>query len=437
MSFIYGYLSNFLENAKFGKWQLLLLPFLFCVVGAYIEISTLNGATIPFKSLAVKNILVPIAFFIIGFALPIYIWRRYAIRFPYGVHVLWNKDGFSFAFMLLVFAVLLQIFAVWGNSAFNKVYVTELGGFYTEGQLSALGGFKNEIVMLKRQVTIFGITFQVGEIVKVFFMIFIAKLLTDMKSKNQIRWCKQFFIQPLLAFLPIFVMTASMPNYSMAMIFTLLLFFMIFVQEMDLKLRIPLILVLLFPIIIAFSISKLEADNPLVQTHGVNRIWAFFNEDGAGNEQQNEALQAMADGGIIGKGLDKGTIKLRLFGARNDFAFAILGEELGLWLMLPVTIAMIGFLFACFWVAASIKTGGPIPKNREEMTALLAQNIAWGIAIIFSLNIFLHIGVNLKFLPNTGQPLSFVSSGGANLAMNFFLMGMLVQISSLNKEDNK
>jgi cell division protein FtsW (lipid II flippase) len=145
----------------------------------------------------------------------------------------------------------------------------------------------------------------------------------------------------------------------------------------------------------------------------------------------------MADGGIIGKGLDKGTIKLRLFGARNDFAFAILGEELGLWLMLPVTIAMMGFLFACFWVAAGVKTGNPIPKTREDKAALLAQNIAWGIAIIFSLNVFLHIGVNLKFLPNTGQPLSFVSSGGANLAMNFFLMGMLVQISSFNREDMK
>jgi cell division protein FtsW (lipid II flippase) len=90
-----------------------------------------------------------------------------------------------------------------------------------------------------------------------------------------------------------------------------------------------------------------------------------------------------------------------------------------------------------FWIAAGVKTAKPIPRTREEKAALLAQNIAWGIAIIFSLNVFLHIGVNLKFLPNTGQPLSFVSSGGANLAMNFFLMGMLVQISSFNREELK
>jgi rod shape determining protein RodA len=96
-----------------------------------------------------------------------------------------------------------------------------------------------------------------------------------------------------------------------------------------------------------------------------------------------------------------------------------------------------GFLFACFWVAAGVKTSEEIPRSREEKDTLLAQNIAWGIAIIFALNIFLHIGVNLKLLPNTGQPLSFVSSGGANLAANFFLMGMLLQISSLRREEWK
>jgi cell division protein FtsW (lipid II flippase) len=194
---------------------------------------------------------------------------------------------------------------------------------------------------------------------------------------------------------------------------------------MDLKSRLPLLALVALLVLAVFFISNLDKDNPLVKIHGINRVWAYFHEGGTGNEQQNEALQAMADGGIIGKGLDKGTIKLRLFGARNDFAYSILGEELGMWLLLPITIAMFGFLFSCFWIAAGIKT-----NNKD---ALLAQNIAWGVAIIFSLNILFHIGVNLRLLPNTGQPLSFVSSGGANLTMNFFLMGMLVQISSLNK----
>jgi len=428
MNFLYDYFHSLLERMKYGKWELLLLPVLFSIVGIYIEISTFNGTSIPYESIAVKNVLIPLVFFAIGFFVSVSLWRRYIWRFSVGESILWNRDGFSFAFMLFVLAVILQISAIWVDSSWDKVYVSALSGYYTEAQLKAIGGFKNEIVMLKRQLTIAGVTFQVGEIVKVFFMIFVAKLLTDMKVRGQMKLCGKFFILPLLAIFPVGILAFCMPNYSMAMIFVFILFFMILIQDMDLKSRLPLLALVGILVFAVFSISELDRSNPLVKIHGINRVWAYFHEGGTGNEQQNEALQAMADGGIIGKGLDKGTIKLRLFGARNDFAYSILGEELGMWLLLPITIAMAGFLFSCFWIAARIKA-----NNRDTM---LAQNIAWGVAIIFSLNILFHIGVNLRLLPNTGQPLSFVSSGGANLTMNFFLMGMLVQISSLNNGES-
>jgi rod shape determining protein RodA len=294
----------------------------------------------------------------------------------------------------------------------------------------------NGITQLRRQLSVFSAPFQVGEVVKIFLMIFAAKLMMDMKIKGQTKLCKEFFGFPILAVLPIGLFTFLIPNYSMMIIYTLIVFFMLFLQEMDLKPRILLIVALAIPVVMMLFISNLDENSYIAKTHGVNRIWAFFHENGAGNEQQNEALQALADGGITGKGLDKGTIKLRLFGVRNDFAYSMLGEELGMWLMLPITIAMSGFLFTCFWIAAGIKTKSDLGKNysTKDKDALLAQNIAWGIAIIFTLNIFFHIGVNLRLLPNTGQPLSFVSSGGANLVMNFFLIGMLVQISSYGRD---
>jgi cell division protein FtsW (lipid II flippase) len=425
MNFLYDYFHSLLERIKYGKWQLLLLPVLFSIIGIYIEISTLNGTSIPFENIAIKNALIPLTFFAIGFFVSVSLWRRYIWRFSANGSILWNKDGFSFAFVLFVLAVALQISAIWVDSGWDKVYVSALGGYYTEAELKAIGGYKNEIVMLKRQLTIAGVSFQVGEIVKVFFMIFVARLLADMKARGKMKLCGEFFILPMLAILPVGILAFCMPNYSMAMIFVFILFFMILIQEMNLKSRLPLLVLVAIPVLAIFFISGLDKDNSLVKIHGINRVWAYFQEGGIGNEQQNEALQAMADGGIIGKGLDKGTIKLRLFGARNDFAYSILGEELGMWLLLPITIAMFGFLFSCFWIAARIKI-----NNKD---AMLAQNIAWGVAIIFALNILFHIGVNLRLLPNTGQPLSFVSSGGANLTMNFFLMGMLVQISSFNK----
>jgi len=426
MTFVYYYFQNLSERIRFGKWQLMLLPVLFSVIGIYIGISTLGRDSIPFKSFAIENMLMPLIFFAVGFLLPVSVWRRYAIRFSYGQKLLWNKDGFSYSFFLLLFAIFLLLFAIWGDKSWDKIPVSGKG-YLTEAQLLATDNSvkDNGITQLRRQLSVFSRPFQVGEFVKIFLMIFVAKLITDMRINRQMRLCGKFFGFPLLAFLPIGFFTFLMPNYSMMLIYMIMIFFMLFLQEMDIKPRIVLIAALVIPAVMMYSIAKLDKNSSIVNIHGVNRIWNFFNEEGVGNKQQNEALQALTAGRIIGKGLDEGTIKLRLFGARNDFAYSVLGEELGIWLMLPITVAMAGFLFACFWVAANIN-----PTDRDTM---LAQNVAWGIAIIFTLNILFHIGVNLRLLPNTGQPLSFISSGGANLVANFFLMGMLVQISSLNR----
>ena len=424
MTFLLDYYHNLTDRVRFGKWQLLLLPVLFSIVGIYVGISTLEKDSIPFKNFAVENMLVPLVFFAVGFLFPVSLWRRYAIRFSYGQKFLWNKDGFSFAFLLLVFAIVLQCLAIWGDKSWDRIPVNNekfnLRGFYTEAQLTGMDN--NGITQLRRQLSVFSRPFQVGEFVKIFLMIFVAKLVTDMKIRKQMRLCREFFGFPFLAFLSVGFFTFLMPNYSMMLIYMFVIFFMFFVQEMDIKPRILMIAALVIPAVMMSSIANLDRDSYIAKTHGINRIWNFFHEEGTGNEQQREALQALSDGGITGKGLDKGTIKLRLFGARNDFAYSILGEELGIWLLLPITLAMSGFLFACFWIAAGIR-----PKDRD---AIFAQNLAWGISIIFAMNVIFHIGVNLYLLPNTGQPLSFISSGGANLAANFFLIGMLVQISS-------
>ncbi|MDR3000393.1 MAG: FtsW/RodA/SpoVE family cell cycle protein [Fibromonadaceae bacterium] len=436
MNLVFDYFHNLSERIRFGKWQLLLLPVLFSIIGIYIGISTLEKGAIPFKSFAVENLLLPLIFFAAGFLLPVSIWRRYVIRFSNGQGILWNKEGLSMASFLIIFAVILQVSAIWGDRAWDKIPITnKVNGtreYYTEAQVLAMESGvlntskKNAITQLRRQLSIFSRPFQVGEFVKIFLMIFAAKILTDMRAKKQFKLGREFFLFPVLTILPVGFFTFLMPNYSMLAIYSLIVFFMLFLQEMDFKPRLLLIVILTIPMLMASYVSNLESDSEVLDRHGVNRVRAFFHENESGNDQQNEALQALANGKIIGRGLDKGTIKHRLYGARNDFAYSVLGEELGLWLMLPITVAMAGFLFACFWVAARIE---PVDKNE-----MLAQNIAWGIAIIFSLNVLLHIGVNLRLLPATGQPLSFVSAGGANLIMNFFLMGMLVQISSLIKE---
>ena len=221
MNFLYDYFHNLSEKTRFGKWQLIVLPVLFSIIGIYIGISTMDMGSIPFKNLAVENVLMPFAFFIAGFLLPVSLWRRYAVRFSAREHILWNRDGFSFAFFLLMFAMILQILAIWGDRSWDSipVYNEKLGlkGHYTEAQLRSINESSysdadaklvrsvknNGITQLKRQLSIFSRPFQVGEFVKIFFMVFVAKMLTDMKINRQMRLCREFFGFPILAILPV------------------------------------------------------------------------------------------------------------------------------------------------------------------------------------------------------------------------------------------
>jgi len=60
---------------------------------------------------------------------------------------------------------------------------------------------------------------------------------------------------------------------------------------------------------------------------------------------------------------------------------------------------------------------------------------AFGLVVILGLQALLIIGGNTKLLPLTGVTLPLVSYGGSSLVSNFFSMGVLLGISSMNAED--
>ena len=60
---------------------------------------------------------------------------------------------------------------------------------------------------------------------------------------------------------------------------------------------------------------------------------------------------------------------------------------------------------------------------------------AFGLVVMLGLQAILIIGGNTKLLPLTGVTLPLVSYGGSSLVSNFFSMGVLLGISSMNAED--
>jgi cell division protein FtsW len=134
--------------------------------------------------------------------------------------------------------------------------------------------------------------------------------------------------------------------------------------------------------------------------------------------QQFQSLVAVGSGQALGVGFGEGNQQrgwLPL--AYNDFIGSVIGEELGF-----VGIAGITLAFALYgWLGFRIAR-----KARSPFTAILAVGLTF--ATVFTA--FIHIGVVVGLLPNTGLTLPFISYGRSNLLLTLAMTGILVNVGS-------
>jgi cell division protein FtsW len=127
-----------------------------------------------------------------------------------------------------------------------------------------------------------------------------------------------------------------------------------------------------------------------------------------------QGLMALGVGGLLGTGL--GASKVFVPNAFNDFIFAEVGQEFGLF----GSIAVIGLFLLLAYSGVRVALAAP-----DTFGALLAAGItAW-----LCLQAFLNIGVVVALLPITGITLPFISAGGSSLIISFAAVGILLSIS--------
>ncbi|MBQ2879644.1 MAG: putative lipid II flippase FtsW [Anaerotignum sp.] len=132
--------------------------------------------------------------------------------------------------------------------------------------------------------------------------------------------------------------------------------------------------------------------------------------------QTIQSLYAVASGGLFGLGLGQSRQKTFIPEAYNDIIFAIICEELGL-----VGAALVIVLFAVL-----IWRGIKIAMNAKDQFGML---VATGITSVIAFQSIINIGVVTNTIPNTGQPLPFVSYGGTSLLFLMGMVGVLLNIS--------
>jgi len=137
---------------------------------------------------------------------------------------------------------------------------------------------------------------------------------------------------------------------------------------------------------------------------------------GAGYNAYQSTI-AVGSGELVGKGVGYGTqSKLQFLPEfQTDFIFAAYAEEWGF--------AGVVLLFGLFAIVI-IRILVIAAHGRDNFDTLLAA----GVAIYFSGQFIVHVGMDMGLLPITGTTLPFMSYGGSHLLTEYLALGILMSL---------
>jgi len=154
--------------------------------------------------------------------------------------------------------------------------------------------------------------------------------------------------------------------------------------------------------------------------HVHERVLRFIDPESSGGMvdtfQVDTALQSILSGSWFGRGPGEGVYKRILPDAHTDFVFAVTGEEFGIVACLAL-IAFFGFIvMRGLWQAS---------RNEDPFCRFAAA----GLVIMFGVQSWINMAVNLRAVPAKGMTLPFISYGGSSLLALGIGMGFLIALT--------
>jgi cell division protein FtsW len=281
-------------------------------------------------------------------------------------------------------------------------FMIGLGAVLIPGIGKLVNGSRRWIVMGNFNV-------QISEFAKIAIIFWLARYLHSNESKMSD--FKTGFFVPLLVAATLCGLIFLEPDYGTAMLIGAVTITLLFLAGT----RLLYILLAISGGLLAFSI--LIYLNPT----RMRRIVAFLDVENnklAGAYQLWQGMLGFTSGGLYGKGLGQGRQQLiYLPEAHTDFIFSILSEELGSLVAIVVLVIYLTFFLT-------------IAHSAKKVHSNFAKFLSYGIALTMIYQVIINIGVVTGLFPTKGMVLPFISYGGSNLVLLFFMVGLLLNCFS-------
>lgn len=269
-------------------------------------------------------------------------------------------------------------------------------------------GMGHKVGGASRWINVFGFTFQPGELAKLAILLYVCKQLSR-KLEKQDNW-RSGFLTYFIGGIPIYVLLLLQPDFGTVALLLCTTFFILLGGGVRLRYLVASVLILL----------PAAATLILTSSYRRARVLGFldpWSDPAHKGFQVIQSFIAFYSGKWLGVGLGNSHEKLfYLPEAHNDFIFAVIGEELGLFGV---------FFFAALFFIVVVR-GLSAAQCLDEP---FERGLALGISSLIGFQAFFNMGVVLGLLPTKGLPLPLISYGGTTLIVTLFMLGLLVQLS--------
>ncbi len=260
-----------------------------------------------------------------------------------------------------------------------------------------------------------GLTFQPSEIAKIAVVLFLANLFD--KKQDRMNDPMATILPAAVGIFAFVIIVFLQSDFSTALFILITGFIILFVAGIKLYW------------FFIFGIFALPASFLFIFTeeYRVSRLIAFLRPEydiNGANYQVTMSKKAISDGGIIGKGMTGVDAVQGIPEVQADFVFAGWAEGMGFIGVLIYVVILAFFSWKAFKIALACKN-----KFRSIL--------AFGCALIITMQSIVNCAVVSGAFPATGIPLPFFSAGGSSIFLTLCLCGFLINVSRYKNEEKE
>ena len=263
----------------------------------------------------------------------------------------------------------------------------------------------------KAWLRFFGVGIQPAEVVKILFIIILARMISIKRDSRSLNSAGSIFSIAGIFVVYFALILFSSRDLGSALVYLFVLAVMLFVGGVGFKwflLGFGVVAAAL-PLAWNFILTERQKNrieviyNPQIDMSGLNERW-----------QANQSKLAISSGGFTGQGLFKGkmTQSELIPQQHTDFIFSAAGEELGFVGCLAVVLLLVIIVSRCLYVGV---------KSNNTLGLLVCS----GVAASFIFQTLENIGMCLGLTPVIGLTLPFFSYGGSSMVTSFIMIGLI------------